>query len=136
GSELPARANRLLDDYEARGVDVRLHPEDLDRIVHRLEGTADRLIVGMTMSALLVGISSVIAAQPGRVRVRDPLMLASGGATALLGTYLAAGAGPARRLGRLVRRGIGDAEQSRRQRSDEQRGDPVLGARSPRYVWS
>ncbi|HJB11494.1 MAG TPA: AarF/ABC1/UbiB kinase family protein [Candidatus Brachybacterium merdavium] len=106
GSELPARANRLLDDYEARGVDVRLHPEDLDRIVHRLEGTADRLIVGMTMSALLVGISSVIAAQPGRVRVRDPLMLASGGATALLGTYLAAGAGPARRLGRLVRRGI------------------------------
>src|SRR5690625_4313029 len=56
GSELPARANRLLDDYEARGVDVRLHPEDLDRIVHRLEGTADRLLVGMPMHALLAGI--------------------------------------------------------------------------------
>ena len=106
GSELPGRASRLLDDYEARGVDVRIHPEDLDRVVDRLEGAADRLIVGMTMSALLVGIGTVLAAQPGRARVRDPLMLASGGATALLGTYLAAGAGPARRLGRFVRRGI------------------------------
>src|SRR5699024_12767548 len=105
-SRRPAATDRRLDDCEARGVDARLHPEDLDRIVHRLEGTADRLSVGMTMSALLVGSSSVIAAQRGRVRVRDPLMLASGGATALLGTYLAAGAGPARRLGRLVRRGI------------------------------
>ena len=106
GSDLPDRASRMLDDYEARGLPVRLHPEDLDRAVERLEGTADRLIVGMTMSALLVSIGTVLAAQPGRARLRDPLMIASGGATALLGTYLAAGAGPARRLGRMVRRGI------------------------------
>lgn len=106
GGELPERAGRLLDEVEARGVPVRLHPEDLDRAVDRLENTADRLIVGMTMSALLVGIGTVVAAQPGRISLRDPLMLVSGGATALLGTYLAAGAGPARRLGRMVRRGL------------------------------
>src|SRR5699024_12213189 len=32
GSALPARAHRPLDDYEARGVDVRLHPAAADRI--------------------------------------------------------------------------------------------------------
>lgn len=106
GGDLPERALRMLDEYEARGLPVRLHAEDLDRTVERFEGTADRLIVGMTMSALLVSIGTVLAAQPGRARLRDPLMLASGGATALLGTYLAAGAGPARRLGRMVRRRV------------------------------
>src|SRR5690625_7258853 len=52
GSELPARANRLLDDYEARGVAVSLHAEDLAPIVPRLERTSDRLIAGMTRRAL------------------------------------------------------------------------------------
>src|SRR5699024_12644882 len=52
GSELPARANRLLDDYEARGVDVRLPPEDPDRIAHRPEGTAARPLVAMTRGRL------------------------------------------------------------------------------------
>lgn len=106
GSELPDRAVRLLDEYETRGIDVRLHPEDLDRLVDRLEGTSDRLIVGMTVSALLVSIGTVLAAQPGRASLRDPIMLGAGGAVGLLGTYLAAGAGPARRLSKVVRRAL------------------------------
>lgn len=106
GTDLPQRATRLLDDYEARGVDVRLHPEDLERIVERLEGTADRLIVGMSLSGLLVSIGTVLASRPGRAVLRDPLMLGAGGAVALMGAYLAAGAWPARKVGRFVRRGI------------------------------
>ncbi|MGY5765066.1 ABC1 kinase family protein [Brachybacterium sp. DNPG3] len=106
GTELPGRASRLLDDYEARGIDARLHSEDLEPFVERLEATADRLVVGMTMSALLISLGSVIAAQPGRASARDPLMLGVGGAVALAGAYLAAGAGPARRAARMVRRGL------------------------------
>lgn len=106
GSELPGRASRLLDDYESRGIDVRLHAEDLEPLVERVEATADRLVVGMTMSALLISLGSVLAAQPGRARLRDPLMLGAGGAAALAGAYLAAGAGPARRAARFVRRGL------------------------------
>lgn len=104
--ELPGRASRLLDGYEARGAEVRLHPEDLEPLVERIESTADRLIGGMTMSALLVALGSALAADPGRSRLRDPLMVATGGATALIGVTLAAGAGPARRVGRVVRRGL------------------------------
>ena len=105
GHELPGRAARLLDDYEAHGMDIGIHAEDLDRAISRLEGTADRLIVGMTLSALLVGIGSFISAAPGRhAQLRGPALLGVGGAAALLGTYLAASGGPARRAGRFVQR--------------------------------
>lgn len=105
GHELPGRAARLLDDYEAHGIDIGIHAEDLDRAISRLEGTADRLIVGMTLSALLVGIGSFISTAPGRPsQLRGPALLGVGGAAALLGTYLAASGGPARRAGRFVHR--------------------------------
>lgn len=107
GSELPQRALRLLDDYETRGVDVHIDAADLDKVITRMENTADRLIVGMTMSALLVGISTVLASQPSAVgRMRDPLLIGAGGTTALMGMLLAAGAGPVRTAGRFVRRNL------------------------------
>lgn len=107
GSELPQRALRLLDDYETRGVDVHIDAADLDKVITRMENTADRLIVGMTMSALLVGISTVLAAQPSAAgRMRDPLLIGAGGTTALMGMLLAAGAGPVRTAGRFVRRNL------------------------------
>lgn len=109
GHELPGRAVRLLDDYEAHGVDIGIHADDLKRAVDRLESTADRLIMGMTLSGLLVSIGTFVAAAPapGRgSRLRDPLLLGAGGVAGLLGTYLAASAGPARKAGRFVRRTI------------------------------
>lgn len=107
GSELPQRALRLLDDYETRGVDVHIDAADLDKVITRMENTADRLIVGMTMSALLVGISTVLASQPSAAgRMRDPLLIGAGGTTALMGMLLAAGAGPVRTAGRFVRRNL------------------------------
>ena len=57
------------------------------------------------MSALLVSLGRVAAAGAGRARGgRDPLTVVAGGATVLLGAYLAAGTGPARSVGRLLRR--------------------------------
>lgn len=107
GAELPHRALRLLDDYETRGVDVHIDAADLDKVITRMENTADRLIVGMTMSALLIGISTVLAAQPAAAgRLRDPLLIGAGGTTALMGMLLAAGAGPVRTAGRFVRRNL------------------------------
>jgi ubiquinone biosynthesis protein len=107
GHELPARAIRLLDDYEAHGMDIGIHADDLDRAVSRLEGTADRLIAGMALSAMLVGIGSYVSAAPGRrSQLRGPSLLGAGGGAALLALYLAASAGPARRAGRLVQRTI------------------------------
>ncbi|WP_114854320.1 AarF/ABC1/UbiB kinase family protein [Brachybacterium sp. YJGR34] len=106
GAEAPRRAQRLLDDYEARGVAVRMDASDLEPLIERVEATGDRVVASITMGALLVGIGRVAAASAsGRPRgLRDPLLLAAGGATALLGTYLAAGAGPARTIGRVIRR--------------------------------
>ena len=107
GAELPHRVQRLLDDYETRGVDVHIDAADLDKVITRMENTADRLIVGMTMSALLVGISTVLASQPSAAgRMRDPLLIGAGGTTALMGMLLAAGAGPVRTAGRFVRRNL------------------------------
>ena len=107
GTELPQRALRLLDDYESRGVDVHIDAADLDKVITRMENTADRLIVGMTMSALMVGISTVLASQPSAGgRLREPLLIGAGGTTALMGMLLAAGAGPVRTAGRFVRRNL------------------------------
>lgn len=107
GTDLPQRALRLLDDYESRGVDVHIDAADLDKVITRMENTADRLIVGMTMSALMVGISTVLASQPSAGgRMRDPLLIGAGGTTALMGMLLAAGAGPVRTAGRFVRRNL------------------------------
>ncbi|WP_058234660.1 ABC1 kinase family protein [Devriesea agamarum] len=104
-TNLPERGLSLLEDYEARGLEVRISPEDLEPIIERLEGTADRLIAGITMGALFVGIGSVLASGQGRTaRFRDPLMLVAGGASALLGIYLSAGGGPARGVRRAITR--------------------------------
>lgn len=107
GGEIPQRLERMLDEYDDHGIDVRLHAEDLDRLVDRLEGTSDRLIAGMTMSALLIGVSTTLASGTGRAgRARDPFMLAAGGLAGVLGAFLAAGAGPGRTIARALRRGI------------------------------
>lgn len=107
-ADLPDRLLALLDDYEARGIDARLHPEDLESLVERVEGTGDRVIAGITMSALLVGIATVLAGSDGRVgRLRDPLMLLAGTATGVLGVSLAAHAGPVRSMRRAVKRLVG-----------------------------
>ncbi|MGP9695505.1 ABC1 kinase family protein [Brachybacterium sp. AOP25-B2-12] len=104
-ADLPDRLLGILDDYEARGVEARLHPEDLEPLVERVESTGDRVIAGITMSALLVGIATVLAGTDGRVgKLRDPLMLLAGTATGVLGVGLVAKAGPARSLVRAVRR--------------------------------
>lgn len=107
GEEVPARVQRLLDDYESRGVGVHLDSRDLEPLAVRIEAVGDRLVAGMTMSSLIISIGRVAAtrAEAGR-GVRDPLLLAAGGATALLGTYLAAGAGPLRAAGRALKRGM------------------------------
>lgn len=107
GAEAPASVQRLLEDYEAHGVTVRLDASDLEPIVERVEATGDRLVASITLGAMLVGLGRLAASTAdGRSRgLRDPLLLAAGGATMLLGGYLAAGAGPVRSFGRMVRRG-------------------------------
>lgn len=105
GTEAPERLEHLLDDYDAHGIRVRLEAGDLDPVIERVESTGDRIIAGITMSALLVSLGRVAAAGAGRARGgRDPLTVVAGGATVLLGAYLAAGTGPARSVGRLLRR--------------------------------
>lgn len=105
---LPERLLALLEDYEDEGVRARLDPADLEPLVQRIESTGDRVIAGVTMSALLVSLGTVISAADGRAgRLRDPLMIAAGGAAGLLGAYLAAGAGPGRSLRRAARRYLG-----------------------------
>lgn len=106
GEEAPARVRRMLDDYESRGVAVHIGPDDLAPLVERIEATGDRIVAGVTMGAMLVGVGRVAAAGVERSHrgLRDPLMLAAGGATLVLGAYLAAGAGPARSLARMVTR--------------------------------
>lgn len=106
GAEAPKRVQQVLDDYEAHGVRTRLEAEDLEPIIERVESTGDRIIASITMSALLVSFGRVAAAGARRSRgARDPLTLVAGGATALLGMYLAAGTGPARSVVRAIRRG-------------------------------
>ena len=103
--DLPGRAERLLEDYEAHGVSVQLRTDALEPLVERVEATGDRVVAGVTMGALVVSVGTILASDAGPLsRVRDPLMLAAGGAAGLLGAYLAAGAGPARSLRRVVRR--------------------------------
>jgi ubiquinone biosynthesis protein len=103
--DLPDRALRLLDDYEARGIEVRLNTEDLEPLVERIESTADRMIAGITMSALIVGVSGVVARGVGRAgRWQGPLTAAAGAGAGLLGTYVLAGAGVARSGRRFVKK--------------------------------
>ncbi len=104
-ADLPQRLLALLEDYEARGIEVQLPPEDFEPLVERVEATGDRVVAGITMSALIVGIATVAATGDTRVgRLRDPLMLVGGAAAGVLGAYLAADAGPARSARRFVRR--------------------------------
>ncbi|EWS82384.1 ABC transporter [Brachybacterium phenoliresistens] len=106
-ADLPERGELLLEDFEAHGLRVRLDAQDLEPLVERVEVVSDRVIAGITMSGLLVALGSVVATGAGPAgRWRDPIMLAAGGATSLLGAYLMAGAGPARGARRAVRRAL------------------------------
>ncbi len=62
GMELPQQLHRILGDIERGGVEVNVQPESFESYLARLEVLANRIILGILVSAFTIGMALLVAA--------------------------------------------------------------------------
>ena len=96
--ELPDQLHRLLAVLEAGGPEVHLRADDLEPLVARIERLGNRLVAGVLAAAFIDGLAQLTEVDPVRWRRwQRPLFISGAGAAGTLATYIALGAGRARR---------------------------------------
>lgn len=91
GMRLPRQAHRILGDLERGMLQFSLQPASFDPVVRQLEHIANRLIIGMIVSALMIGLALLFAFShpPGWERIGGLLFMFGLLIACMLGAYLA-----------------------------------------------
>jgi ubiquinone biosynthesis protein len=91
GMNLPRQAHRILGDLERGMLQFSLQPTSFDPVVRQLEHIANRLVVGMIVAALIIGLSLLITFShpPGWERLGGILIVFGFLIACILGAYLA-----------------------------------------------
>ena len=59
--ELPRRLRRLISQVERGQLEVRIRPSGFDEIIRRLDRLANRIVLGIIVAAMIIGLAILLA---------------------------------------------------------------------------
>ena len=89
--ELPRRLRRLISQVERGQLEVRIRPSGFDEIIRRLDRLANRIVLGIIVAAMIIGLAILLATYNplGWVGLQAIMFFIGVISTAVIGAYLA-----------------------------------------------